>query len=184
MVAVHKFKLIKNEETGHYHAKTEEKSYCPICGCELTPVGSCKRGVLNSICEKIILILRILMCKPCEKYHRELPDILVPYKRYSAECVENILTPQDAVPTDDTALPAADDSTIARWKVWFNGRLCCFIGCMAAIAKQLGIEIEPPDENCTPVGQLIHYVGGGVGWLKKVVRNVVNTNNWQHYRSA
>jgi len=34
----------------------------------------------------------VLKCNSCERTHRELPDIIIPYKRYRSEADEEILT--------------------------------------------------------------------------------------------
>jgi len=45
--------------------------------------------------------------------HHELPDLLVPYKRYDAESLEGIVI--EPARTDI----AADESTLSRWRTWF-----------------------------------------------------------------
>ncbi|MEW5785724.1 MAG: DUF6431 domain-containing protein, partial [Bacillota bacterium] len=48
-------------------------------------IGSRKRTFINEAGEREILIIRRLRCKNCKRVHHELPDIIVPYKRYNSE---------------------------------------------------------------------------------------------------
>ncbi|WP_243463014.1 DUF6431 domain-containing protein [Mesobacillus boroniphilus] len=36
--------------------------------------------------------IRRMQCTNCGTIHHELPDLLIPYKRYEAECIEDVLT--------------------------------------------------------------------------------------------
>ena len=84
------------------------------------------------------LILRQFQCDQCRRYHRELPDILVPYKRYDAESIEAGLE-------DDPATPvAADDSTLARWRQWIAWWALAAAGGFRALAKRLGVVRADP----------------------------------------
>ena len=50
---------------------------------------------------KIVLLLRRLRCTHCKKLHTELPDFLVPYKRYSRKCIEDVLSGSRTGSPDD-----------------------------------------------------------------------------------
>ena len=58
-----------------------------------------------------VLLLRRLRCRHCKKLHTELPDLLVPYKRYSRECIEDVLAQSRAGEPDDERTR----SKIRRW---------------------------------------------------------------------
>lgn len=45
------------------------------------------------------LLIRRLRCGDCGRVHHELPDIVVPYKRYDSETIEEILSPKDNSPS-------------------------------------------------------------------------------------
>ncbi len=62
----------------------------------------------------VVLIIRRLRCCECEKIHHELPDILVPYKRYGNESFEVVVS------GDNNHSVAADESTIYRLRSWFD----------------------------------------------------------------
>ena len=92
-----------------FFVKSAEQIPCPCCNGPLEVIGSRQRKYINGLGEQIILIIRRLCCDNCKRVHHELPDILVPYKRYGSESIE-------AVITGDTALTVtADESTINRW---------------------------------------------------------------------
>ncbi|WP_240501965.1 DUF6431 domain-containing protein [Bacillus sp. MUM 13] len=63
----------------------------------------------------------------CQSIHHELPDLLIPYKRYEAECIENVLT------NPSTHIVPADDSTLSRWQGWFHQFVDYWIGCLTSI---------------------------------------------------
>ena len=48
-----------------------------------------------------MLNLRRLKCKSCRKIHSELPDYIIPYKRYCAEIIEEVsVTGHSRIPED------------------------------------------------------------------------------------
>lgn len=115
-----------------FFVKSAEQIPCPCCNGPLEVIGSRRRKYINGLGDQIVLIIRRLCCEQCERIHHELPDILVPYKRYGSESIE-------AVITGDTALTVtADESTINRWRSWFSELYNHFLGCLAFIATLLG----------------------------------------------
>jgi len=157
-----------------------EQNTCPCCGGQLTVKGSRKRKYINGTGETIILVIRRLYCRNCGRLHHELPDILVPYKRYGSASIE-------AAVTGDTALTVtADESTIYRWRSWFNEQALHFLGCLTSIAALLGkgSAEETSGLSKSKLQRIWHYVGNATGWLARVVRPVVNINSWAHTRFA
>ena len=49
--------------------------------------------------ESRTLIIRRLRCCECVRMHHELPDIVIPYKRYNGENIEEVLPPKDNSPS-------------------------------------------------------------------------------------
>nr|WP_233162833.1 MULTISPECIES: DUF6431 domain-containing protein [unclassified Cohnella] len=64
---------------------------CPCCGEKLVVIGSRHRKLSTAAGDQRLLIVRRLRCLQCRKIHHELPDCIVPYKRYESESVEQIL---------------------------------------------------------------------------------------------
>lgn len=163
-----------------FFVRSEEQLPCPCCGNKLKVIGSRRRKYINSAGDIIILVIRRLRCLNCSKIHHELPDKLVPYKRYGRKSIE-------AVVGGDTDLTVpADESTIYRWKSWFLQYVNYFIGCLLSIAARYGRRTEE-DLSClppSPLQRIWHLVGNSSGWLSRVVRPIANLNLWIHTRSA
>src|SRR5699024_11238201 len=96
----------------------------------LSVVGSRRRTCRERSGKKNVLIIRRMWCKDCQRIHHELPDLLVPYKRYTAESLEQII--DDRKPVD----VAADESTLNRWLVWFQVWKFYVAGCLRSISKR------------------------------------------------
>ncbi|NLI93436.1 MAG: transposase family protein [Peptococcaceae bacterium] len=154
---------------------------CPCCGSDLKVIGSRKRKYKVTGEETRILIVRRLRCKDCSKIHHELPDCLVPYKRYASLSIEQVLSETQSLPD-----LAADEVTLYRLKEWFHGILPYLIGGLRSIAIRLGQDpVKDPSVPSQSVHQKIgHYVGNDPGWLARIVRPIVNANLWIHTRSA
>ena len=163
-----------------FFVRCAEKSTCPCCGEDLKVISCRKRKSKNSLGETRILIIRRLRCANCNRIHHELPDCLVPYKRYESESIERIV--------NETEQPdvAADDATIYRLRMWFHKLLPYLIGCLRAIAIRLGqIPVEEPSVPSLSAHHRIgFYVGNASGWLARIVRPIANSNLWAHTRSA
>ena len=117
MVSTRDYRQEWDEKVGGYQIHSEEICVCPLCSGLLCRYGKRCRGVIESSGEKLPLVIRRLKCKLCGAIHHELPDIVVPYKRYGTEAVEKII----AGDTDDVA---CEVSTIRRiWAWWYSCRL-------------------------------------------------------------
>lgn len=99
-----------------------EDSCCPICGGRLKVHGTCNRKAWtpadnsdNSDIVQVEYSLRILECTQCGKTHRELPNELVPYKRYSLSLICEEVEEQNYT---------CDTSTMLRLKLWLNWFIC------------------------------------------------------------
>ncbi|WP_367618590.1 DUF6431 domain-containing protein [Paenibacillus andongensis] len=62
-----------------------------------------------------MLVVRRLRCSKCRNIHHELPDCIVPYKRYESSCIEEV------VPEPDASVVAADDATLRHRKTGSGG---------------------------------------------------------------
>jgi hypothetical protein len=80
-------------------------------------VGSRPRKYLQEDASQVILIIRRLRCMECNKIHHELPDILVPYKRYKSECIEAVVVEKKQY---HAGTVACDESTLHQWKTGLN----------------------------------------------------------------
>jgi len=151
----------------------------PCCGEKLKTIGTRARKYRDSLGEQFTLRIRRLRCT-CGRIHHELPDILVPYKRYEAACIESVVSGPSRVEA-----VAIDESTIYRWKAWFRERIAYWIGVLVSIAIRYKLPVKVESLLSQSVHQKIGLlVGHADGWLKRIVRPVVNANLWGHTRSA
>ena len=133
--------------------RTNEAGYCPICGEKLTVRGERQRIVTESDGEKRKLIIRRLKCDKCRKIHHELPDCIVPYKRHSAETIENIISGKnDKVP--------CETGTIRRIMQWWKIAGEYYLNILKSLTEKYQIEFHEPPK------------------FREIIRAVVNTNNW------
>ncbi|WP_249730676.1 DUF6431 domain-containing protein [Paenibacillus sp. J2TS4] len=119
--------------------------------------------------EAKILRIRRLCCLNCGTIH------VLPYKRYESACVEEVLSDTVATPA-----VAADDSTLYRWRGWFNEQVTYLLGCLTSIAIRFH---QDPAKNSSTSSQSAHHriehlVGDAAGWLARTVRPVANANLW------
>jgi hypothetical protein len=136
-------------------------------------IGSRKRVWYQSSGDRATLIIRRLYCKACAKIHHELPDLLVPYKRYDAESIEGALSE-----LGDKDI-AADESTLFRWKTWFLAFAVYAAGAMNALSLRFGLPVASSSTRpSTALQSLGRFVGDAPGWLRRVVRPIANSNLW------
>jgi hypothetical protein len=177
MIIITKYKLVTDEkDSSRQRVKSEEKSICPICLTDtLKVIGSRNRMAVDSKGEFLIIVIRRLRCLTCKKIHHELPDILVPYKRYLSKCIEAIIEGQaDKI--------ACESSTISRLMHWFKGVEIHIKGSLASISARVSASVYTGKTHALEAIKI--YVGEEAGWLARAVRIVVNTNNWVHTRLA
>ncbi|RYL96481.1 hypothetical protein EWH99_13730 [Sporolactobacillus sp. THM7-7] len=162
--------------------KSTEKVPCPCCGEKLNVIGSRRRNYRERSGEKKVLMIRRLRCTDCQKIHHELPDFLVPYKRYQAECLEKALS------EPETCDVAADDATIYRWRNWCCDLGAYWISCLHAIHLRFQLDKTPvnpmPTDSLTVLERLGQIVGSEAGWLSRMARPIANVNLWVQTRSA
>lgn len=163
-----------------FFVRSTEQNPCPCCGKRLKVIGSRQRKYIAGDGETKVLIIRRFKCVHCSRVHHELPDMLVPYKRYGSDPIEPVISGELVLSV------AADESTLSRWRKWFSQRAEHIAGCLAAIAiRYFGhSEKERSTLSLSVLQRIWRYVGDASGWLARVVRPVTNSNHWVHTRSA
>lgn len=160
-------------QTPAFFVRSAERIPCPCCDGELQPVGSRKRVWYKSSGDRAALIIRRLFCEPCGRIHHELPDLLVPYKRYDAESIEGALSEPER--TDI----AADESTLFRWKVWFLAFAVYAAGALNSLSLRFQLSVASSSTRPSSALQSLgRFVGDAPGWLSRVVRPIANSNLW------
>lgn len=162
-----------------FFIRSAEQQICPVCEHDLFVIGSRRRFGRKPTGERVTYIIRRLRCVGCERIHHELPDLLVPYKRYESACLESVLS------NGQTSDVAVDESTLHRWRVWFEKCWQYWVNCLSTIASREGNPVEALSvPSSSALQQIGHYVGQGVGWLARVVRPIVHSQLWVHTRFA
>jgi hypothetical protein len=166
----------------------EEFAICPSCGEILSFHSRIIRNLRDKSGEKKRYKIKVLKCSNpnCPKtYHRELPDFIIPYRRFEAEAIEESISQNN---TDITV--AADQSTIYRWRQWFKRSAIYII--MALLSVQAAIKNKIISSSLKtqkkPLKKLIEIIKKIVkrkyGWLKECSRILVNSSKWVFNRSA
>lgn len=161
--------------------RSAERIPSPCCGKDMSVIGTRDRKSKNREGHTNIYNIRRLRCNHCGRIHHELPDFLVPYKRYESECIEKVLSnPHHDIPSDN--------STLFRWKEWFDSFIEYWIGCLISImlrTKQENIPLKRSSLGSeTALQKIGRLVGDAPRWLDRIVRPIVNLNLWIHTRSA
>lgn len=154
----------------------------PCCGKSMRVIGTRERKTRENSGETQVYNIRRLGCDQCGRIHHELPDFLVPYKRYKAECIELVLS------NPSTHDVPADESTLFRWFEWFNYFVDYWVNCLISIVLRTNQEKAPLNLASANSETALHRIGRLVGdaprWLERIVRPIVNINLWLHTRSA
>ena len=141
-----------------------ETHCCPFCGGKLNVKDYRKRKWRTIYGKTITYLLRRMRCCNCGKLHTELPDKLLPYKRYEADAVEALISGKGAA-------CVASMRTKKRWLHWFESLwklfLLMFIRSMKA--KSVGML-----DNTSKKG---HKKSG---WLTAAVSKIINSEKKAH----
>lgn len=88
---------------------------CPKCGGELKYYDSVKRIVRTKARRTWKITMRRLRCKKCRSLHRELPELVFPYKQYEAEVIIGVL--EDLITCETLGFEDYPcEMTMERWK--------------------------------------------------------------------
>lgn len=162
-----------------FFVRSAEIHYCPVCENELYVIGSRTRKGRKSTGESASYVIRRLRCTTCQRIHHELPDLFVPYKHYESSCLE------EALSQGDLSEAGAEDSTLFRWRLWFAQMWLYWIGCLQSIATRFGLYVEESSVSSqSALHQIGRFVGHHKGWLRRLVRRIVNSHLWVHTQFA
>ena len=64
---------------------------CPKCSGELLHYDTLKRSVRTKYGKKYYIFIERRKCSKCGSYHRLIPNIIIPYKRYEAEIITGVV---------------------------------------------------------------------------------------------
>ena len=115
--------------------------------------GTRQRVLYKNDEDRQILVFRRLYCQECKRIHHELPDCIVPYKRYSADVIENIINNQTE------AAPCPDD-TVRRIRGWWLAIIAYFLHILETLEIKFAMSFGKPPT------------------FRETVRAAANSNNW------
>jgi len=166
----------------------EELTVCPNCGCSLIYHSRVQRKSTDITGKVSIYSVRVLKCgnRACPStYHRELPNIMLPYKRYDTESIEDTLTYSKSEIT-----VSADESTIQRWRKWFAVNAVYIIMALLSTSAEItngdeSFSLEKIWQNLNEsIKTIKKIVMRETKWLNETVRILVNSAKWVFNRSA
>ena len=110
---------------------------CPACDSfELIKKGWRRRQLILLIGTLMVLMVRRVKCKKCNRIHHVLPDIVVPYKRHDAETINKILE-------GDPKETLCEESTINRFKLWWTSIKLYVLTVAVSVIEKRKIYIAP-----------------------------------------
>jgi len=115
--------------------------------------------IIDSGGTPMTIIIRRFRCVKCGKIHHELPDMVIPYKRHSADTIERVLNRK----MDGLDLEL---STIGRIRVWWTGLRLYYESVLRSLREKYGVLISAKSAP------------------REIVRAVCNAHLWPHTRSA
>lgn len=128
--------------------------------------GSRARKLIQENDDKVTLIVRRMKCCNCKRLHHELPDCIIPYKRFSTEVIAEAVT-TDA--SDSTF--SGETSTLIRLRVWYR----LLLDYVSRIREHFLLIHKT---NISDIA--IDTIGG----LKRIVRILANSHLWPQTRLA
>lgn len=150
-------------------------SYCPVCGEPLVYRDTCKRIMLLEGRESRTYVIRRLQCHNCEKLHRELPDCLIPYKRYATEVISGVL---DGIVTsdDEDCSDYPCEATMQRWHRWLMANRLRIDGYL----KSIGYRLPGFSETLLKSGMslLVKLRKSTLNWLEIILRFLYNSGGF------
>lgn len=159
MVIITHFRKISRED-GLIYIISEEVHKCPKCDNKLKVKDYRERQGWTKYGDKRRYLLRRLQCKSCGAIHIELPDILLPYKRYNTEAVESVLNGNDS----DCV---ASITTMKLWQSWYERIWLQMLLLLSALAHK--------DRNVSRPETINRAKSKEAGWLKTAVMAIINS---------
>lgn len=124
-----------------------------------------------------IYSVRLLYCDTCERYHRELPDKLAPYKHYAARIIRAVID-DTCYEDDDLDEDYPCDATQQRWKDEISTLKTDIDGSLRSVIVRLPGFSE---ELLKSADSLLHELRKkSTEWLAVINRALYNSGYWQH----
>ena len=106
-------------KTKRFSFTSRETPVCPHCGGELVYRDTCSRHYKLGGGKRVWFRIRRLKCPHCNVLHRELPDVLAPFKHYRLDIIMGML--DGSLTTDDLKYENYPcEKTVERWRAWLE----------------------------------------------------------------
>lgn len=179
MIIISDYTVSYNEEEDIFviFVESSETSICPICGHPLTFRDHVKRIAKGRDGKVIWLRIRRLICNndKCHSIHRELPDMLAPFKHFEADIIAGVL---DGLITPETNgfQEHPSESTMKQWQQWLRINRLTIDGTLKSIGYQaLGFTEELLTSGVSLLSKLREDT---CDWLRIILRFVYNSGNF------
>lgn len=158
-----------------FFVESSAPSYCPVCGEPLSYRDSCRRILLLEGHIRQTYIIRRLKCHNCGQLHRELPDILAPYKHYASEVISGVL---DGIvtPADEDSGDYPCETTMTRWRHWLMANRPRIDGYLKSIGSRLPGFSEELLKTDRPLLDTLR--SSEQRWLETVLRFIYNSGGF------
>ena len=167
--------MLKATRIGPFSFTSRETPVCPHCGAELVYRDTCSRHYRLGGGRKVWFSIRRLKCPHCRSLHRELPDILAPFKHYHIDIIMGML--DGRISTED--LPYEDypcEKTVERWKAWLKQNRTDIDGYMKSVGYRL---LEYGEELLYSTVSLLDTMMSSMdSWLAVLLRTIYNSGGW------
>ena len=97
---------------------------------------TCERHYRLGGGKKVWFRIRRLKCPRCKKLHRELPDILAPYKHYHLDIIMGMLE-GTLTKGEDEYEDYPCEKTVERWEAWFSQNKTDIDGYLKSVGHRL-----------------------------------------------
>lgn len=178
MISVTRFTCIRKD--GIFIITGMEEILSPCCHGDLFVHGTCRRKLKAAGGDKI-LRLRVMECAECGTTHRELPNGIVPRKRYSAEmlcAIFNGFMPEN----DDNG--SIDSIVSSEKEEYASDRLMCDASVRERIIAWLSWFWEYAQSIAKTDSRQDAFTGSMCSQLSQYVRVIVNRREWKQHRFA
>lgn len=125
------------------------------------------RNVIDVDGNERCYLVRRLKCPVCNRIHHELPNFIVPYKRYCVQVIEA------AIEGKSIDLPCYDN-TIANFKRWFES----IVDKMTLLLRAGNSTNKDIPQNVSPLPFIKEMYGNANGWLAWAIVQTVHGIFW------
>lgn len=181
MVIISNYNIFHNGKNS-FSIESKESALCPICHHPLKLRDHVPRILKSKKGEVRWLHIRRLRCSnpACHTLHRELPDILAPFKHFETDVIAGVL--EELITSETHAYEDHPcESTMRHWHHWLYARLLGVMDGSQSLARRplppYAKTAAPPIS--APAAALLHrLMDATANWLKVILRHLYNSGHF------